>query len=53
MTLVIDSTTRISRNGHTATAADLKVGDRAAALYATATLLAQRIEAVGGNGGHH
>jgi len=55
VTLVIDSTTHISRNGHTATAADLKVGDRAEALYATATLLAQRIDAEGdgGEGGDH
>jgi len=53
--LVIDATTRITRGGHAATAADIRVGDRAEAVYATATLLAQRIEAEGdnGGGGHH
>jgi|GEM_PF-1099181 len=53
--LVIDATTRITRGGHAATAADIRIGDRAEAVYATATLLAQRIEAEGdnGGGGHH
>jgi hypothetical protein len=55
VTLTIDASTRIFRNGHTATAADLKAGDRAEALYVRATLLAKAIEArsSSGGGGHH
>jgi hypothetical protein len=54
VTLTIDASTRILRNGHTATAADLKAGDRAEALYVRATLLAKAIEArSSSSGGHH
>jgi Cu/Ag efflux protein CusF len=53
VTLTIDSSTRITVNGHSATAADITVGDRAAALFVTATLLAQRIEDHPSHGGDH
>jgi hypothetical protein len=53
VTLVIDTSTLITRGGHIATPADIKAGDRAEALYVTATLLAKRIEARGEGGGHH
>ena len=54
VTLVIDASTVITRRGHTATPADIKVGDRAEALYVTTTLLAKRIETeAAAGGGHH
>lgn len=51
VTLVIDASTRITREGHAATAADITVGDRAEALFVRATLLAQRINLGGSHGG--
>jgi hypothetical protein len=55
VTLTLDASTRITREDHTITAADIRVGDRAEAQYVTATLLAQRIEVHGSHdgGGHH
>jgi len=50
VTLTVDSSTSITVHGHAATAADIKVGDRAEALYVTATLLAKRIEVQGADG---
>ncbi len=51
VTLAIDASTRITREGHATTAADIKVGDRAEALFVRATLLAQRISLGGSHGG--
>jgi hypothetical protein len=45
VTLHVDSTTRISRNGAPATLADIRVGDSAEARYDTTSLLASRLEA--------
>ncbi|HEX3555831.1 MAG TPA: DUF5666 domain-containing protein [Thermoanaerobaculia bacterium] len=54
VTLVIDSSTVITRRGRTATAADVHAGDHAEALYVPATLLAKRIETEAAEGsGHH
>lgn len=51
VTLAIDASTRITREGHAATAADITVGDRAEALFVRATLVAQRISLGGSHGG--
>lgn len=50
VTLTLDASTRITREDHAATAADIKAGDRAEALFVKATLLAQRIEVEGSGG---
>ncbi|AXA36623.1 MAG: hypothetical protein D6691_05020 [Candidatus Hydrogenedentota bacterium] len=45
VTLLVDSTTSIKRNGRQATLADLQVGDKAEAKYVSTTLIAVKIEA--------
>ncbi len=52
VTLAIDGSTRITRDGQTIAAADVEAGDRAEARYDRTTLVAQRIEIEEEDSGH-